>query len=101
MMKKMVLVLAAVAVVGFCTPSAEAGRYYRRAVRGVRVAPVVRVRPVYVAPVVRPVYVQRPAYIYDYGYYRPRTSVIVGGGPYYYGGGVQVRVPGFGLNVRY
>ncbi len=102
-MKKLFLALVAVAVVGLCTTSAEAGWRYGR--RAVRYAPVVRVAPRYVAPVigpvVGPVVVRRPAYIYDYPYYRAPVSVIVGGGGYYYGGGVRVRVPGFGLDVRY
>lgn len=52
-MKKVILAMVAVAVVGFCSTSAEAGhRYARRVVRGRVYAPVVRVRPRYVAPVV-------------------------------------------------
>ncbi len=103
-MKKVILAMVAVAVVGFCSTSAEAGhRYARRVVRGRVYAPVVRVRPRYVAPVVAPVapvIVRRPAYIYDYGLYRA-PSVIVGPRGYYYGSGVHVRVPGFGLDIRY
>ncbi len=106
-MKKVILALVAVAVVGWCTASAEAGhRYGRRAVRTAWYPPVVRVQPRFVAPVVvpvarpmvAPVIVRRPAYYYDPFLYRG-PSIFVGGG--YHGSGVHVRVPGFGLDVRY
>ena len=107
-MKKIILALAAVAMVGVCTASAEAGRWGRVArrayyapvvVRPRYVAPVVVARPVYVAPrvyVAPPVYRVRPAY----NYYGP-GSVYVRGGGAYYGGAVRVRTPGFGLSISY
>ena len=111
MMKKVLLALLAVTLLGVGTTSAQAGWWrYRRAF--VPVAPVV-VRPAYVAPVyvARPVYVappivtgpivvpSRPIYRYN-SYYAP-TSVQVRRGSYYYPGGVQVRTPGLGLSISY
>jgi hypothetical protein len=98
-MKKLILVLVAAATVCICTASAEAGWRYRWGYRGCY-APVVR-------PYVAPVYVARPVYVAPsvvvpqpvYRSYRVPSRVYVGSG--YYGGGVQVHTPGFGLSISY
>ncbi len=115
-MKRVMLALIAVAVVGTFAASAEAGGRYRRAVRRAYYAPVV-VRPRYVAPVhvhvARPVVVARPVYVprrvyvappvfvarpvYSYGIPAP-VHVPYGA---YYGGGVHVHTPGLGLHISY
>jgi hypothetical protein len=105
-MKKILLALLAVALVGICSSSAEAGWRYRWAPRRFYAPPVV-VRPHYVAPVyvARPVYVAPPvpfvAPVYRYHSYYGPTSVQVRSGSYYYPGGVRVRTPGFGLSISY
>ena len=97
-MKKVLLALAVVAIIGMSVSTAEAGRgrYRRGYVTYGRAVPVVTVRPRYYAPV----YVARP-YGPVYGYYGPRTGVYVRSGGYYRGGGVIVNTPGFGLNLRF
>ena len=102
-MKKVMLALMAVAMLGACTAAAEAG-WFRRAARRSYYAPVV-VRPHYVAPVyvARPVYVAPPVYVARpaYRYYGAPAGVYVRGGGYYSGGGVRVHTPGFGLSISY
>jgi hypothetical protein len=100
-MKKIMLAFVAVALVAMTVSTAEAGRWrYGRPIGSYGwVRPV---GPVIVAPrYYRPVYVARPYYdgLYRYGYGAPRTGVFVQGD--YYGGGVIVRTPGFGLNIGY
>jgi hypothetical protein len=101
-MKKVMLALVALVVVGMFAVPAEAGRWrWRRAyappvVVRPYVAPVYVARPTYVVP---PVVVARPVFTAPaYRYYGP-SSVYVGRS--YYGGGVQVRTPGFGLRISY
>lgn len=111
MLKRLLLAAVAMTLVAVTVSQAEAGRWgYGRPVPGygwVRPVPPVVVapryyRPVYVAPplIAPPIYrppIYRGPYYYGYG---PRPAgVVVRGG--YYGGGVIVRTPGFGLNVRY
>jgi hypothetical protein len=105
-MKKILLAIVAVALVGMAVSKAEAGRwgYGRPAVAYGWVRPL---GPVVVAPrYYRPAYVARPLYYapyaapYGYGYAPWRTGVVVQQ-DYYGGGGVIVRTPGFGLNIRY
>jgi len=108
-MKKVILAVAAIAMLSVCTSSADAGwRRYRRAVVGPVVAPVVA--PVVVRPYVAPVYVARPTYVvppvvvprpvYTYGSYYGPTRVRVRSVPVY-GGGVRIQTRGFGLNISY
>jgi hypothetical protein len=78
--------------------TAEAGWRYRGPVAVYRPVPVVRVVPRYVTPVV-PYYAPRRVYVGPYRYFGPGAGVVVNGG--YYGGGVIVRTPGFGLNIGY
>lgn len=100
-MKKLMLALVAVSMIGMFASTAEAGRwrwrrsYYPPVVVRPYVAPVYVSRPVVVAP--RPVYVAPSPVIYRQ-YYSP-TSVYVRSG--YYGGGVRVNTPGFGLHISY
>ena len=102
-MKKVMLGLIAAALVAMAVSTAEAGRWgYGRPVVSYGwarpVGPVVRVAPRYYGPR----YAARPYYYgpYRYGYVVPRTGVFVQG-DYSGGGGVIVRTPGFGLNIRY
>ena len=102
-MKKILLAIVAMSLVGMTVSKAEAGRWgYGRPV--VSYGWVRPIGPVVVAPrYYRPAYVARPTYYYGpyrYGYPALRTGVFVQG-DYYGGGGVIVRTPGFGLNIRY
>jgi hypothetical protein len=101
-MKKILLAIVAVTLVGITVSKAEAGRWgYGRPI--VSYGWARPIGPVVVAPrYYRPAYVARPFYYGPYydGYAPWRTGVIVRGG-YYGGGGVIVRTPGFGLDIRY
>ena len=102
-MKKILLAIVAMTLVGMTVSKAEAGRWgYGRPV--VSYGWARPMGPVVVAPrYYRPAYVARPTYYYGpyrYGYPALRTGVFVQG-DYYGGGGVIVRTPGFGLNIRY
>ncbi len=109
-MKKVMLALAVVSIVGACTATSEAGWRYRRAVRAsyfapvvvapryVAPAPIVVARPILAPPILAPrVYVPRPYY----SYFGAPAGVFVRGGGYYYGGSVQVHTPGLGLSISY
>jgi len=99
-MKKVLLVLVVVGMLGACTASAEAGWRYRWGVRRPFVAPVV-VRPRVVAPVVvrRPVFVAPPVHVVRpvVPFFGPAVVPVRS----FYGGGVHVQSPGFGLHISY
>lgn len=107
-MKQFLIAAVAMTLVAVTVSQAEAGRWgYGRLVPGygwVRPVPPVVVapryyRPVYVAPpiiaapIIAPPIYGGPYYHYGYGP-RPARVVVRGG---YYGGGMIVRTPGFGL----